>query len=91
MPHHVHSIPAELLNRIRAEYLEMPGLRVTPHQAQRLWGLDEQTCHDALTELVAAGFLMKTPTGQYSRRTTGPEARMLKADLAHAPRQRAAS
>jgi hypothetical protein len=31
---------AELLVRIRAEYLEMPGLRLTAPQAQRLFGLD---------------------------------------------------
>ena len=33
-----------LLNRIRAEYDEMPGLRVTKAQGQRLWGLDEAGC-----------------------------------------------
>jgi hypothetical protein len=34
---------AELLRRIRAEYLEMPGLRLTAPQAQRLFGLDSET------------------------------------------------
>jgi hypothetical protein len=30
--------------RIRAEYAEMPGLKLTAAQAQRLWGLDRQSC-----------------------------------------------
>ena len=34
MPHNV------LLTRIRAEYLEMPGLRLTSEQAQRLCGAE---------------------------------------------------
>ena len=38
----------DLLRRFCAEYTEMPGLRVTADQAQRLWGLDAQTCRDAL-------------------------------------------
>ena len=32
---------SELLGRIRGEYLEMPGLKLTLAQAQRLWGLDQ--------------------------------------------------
>jgi hypothetical protein len=34
----------QILRRIRAEFLEMPGMRLTFSQAKRLWGLDEQTC-----------------------------------------------
>ena len=34
----------DILRRIRGEYLEMPGLRLTSVQAQRLWGLDARTC-----------------------------------------------
>jgi hypothetical protein len=30
----------ELLLRVQAEFLEMPGLRVTRAQARRLWALD---------------------------------------------------
>ena len=33
----------EVLQRIQGEYLEMPGLRLTPAQAQRLWGLERST------------------------------------------------
>jgi len=34
----------ELLKRIRAEYMEMPGLRVTIAQGQRLFGLEWTLC-----------------------------------------------
>ena len=40
--------PNPLLMRIKAEFLEMPGLQLTPLQAQRLWGLDAKACDDAL-------------------------------------------
>jgi hypothetical protein len=32
-------IPTTLLVRVRSEFLEMPGLRLTIHQAARLWSL----------------------------------------------------
>lgn len=64
----------ELLRRICAEYTEMPGLRVTQRQAQRLWGLDPATCRDALECLVDVKFLTLTPSGQYARLTEGPTA-----------------
>lgn len=67
------AIDDDLLQRIRAEYLEMPGLRVTHHQAQRLWGLDASTCREALDCLVDVKFLTLTPAGQYARLTEGPE------------------
>jgi hypothetical protein len=58
--------------RLRTEYLEMPGLRLTCLQAQRLCGLDALTCADALKTLVDAGFLRRTEGGQYVRLTDGP-------------------
>ena len=57
-----------LLTRIKAEFLEMPGLQLTPWQAQRLWGLDAKACDDALNALVDGAFLHRTSTGAYSRR-----------------------
>jgi hypothetical protein len=75
----------DLLRRICAEYTEMPGLRVTAHQAQRLWGLDAPTCRDALECLVDIAFLTLTPSGHYARLTDGaPKAlnlRMARASL----------
>jgi hypothetical protein len=49
----------------------MPGLRLTPQQAQRLWGLDQQCCEEALEYLVDTRFLTKTGRGTYMRLTDG--------------------
>jgi len=57
----------ELLQRIRGEYLEMPGLRLTPEQAGRLWSLDLDTCRRLLEALVEAKFLARSGDGTYFR------------------------
>jgi hypothetical protein len=46
-----------LHQRIRAEYNEMPGLRLTLAQAARLFNLERQHCEDVLTTLVSSGAL----------------------------------
>ena len=58
---------AVLVNRIKAEYMELPGLSLTPWQAQRLWGLDELQCEAILKALVDAAFLRLTRNGCYAR------------------------
>lgn len=74
-----------LLWRVRGEFLEMPGLRLTCQQAQRLWGLDDETCTDLLNALVDLKFLIRGSDGQYSRLTEGllptSALRMVKADV----------
>ncbi|MBI4477622.1 MAG: hypothetical protein HY654_10640 [Acidobacteria bacterium] len=55
----------ERLARIRGEFLEMPGLRLTPAQARRLWGLDAGVCQCLLDRLVLAHFLDLRPNGTY--------------------------
>jgi len=52
--------------RIRSEYREMPGLRLKPDQAMRLWSLDRSTCLQALDDLVQRGFLQRDDTGRYA-------------------------
>ena len=47
----------KLTQRIREEFQESPGLRVTVDEGARFWGLDEHTCAQVLSELVADGFL----------------------------------
>ena len=49
----------ELLRRVRAEFLEMPGLRVTRAQARRLWALDPTLCETVLAALVESNFLVQ--------------------------------
>ena len=57
----------EVVRRIRGEFLEMPGLRVTRQQARRLWRLDETACDAVLGALVDARFLAKTRDGAFIR------------------------
>ena len=81
------------IHRIYSEYLEMPGLRLTAAQAQRLWGLEADICADALRALVEAGFLRRTDAGLYVRLTEGSTGvaplRMIKATLPQTTRTRA--
>jgi Fic family protein len=57
-----------VMHRIEAEYVEMPGLRLTLPQAARLWGLDIRQSTRLLSELVSTGFLVRDSTGAYRRR-----------------------
>ena len=52
----------DVLQRIQGEFVEMPGLRLTPAQARRLWGLDRDVCDALLAALVDANFLASTTT-----------------------------
>jgi hypothetical protein len=56
-----------LLNRIKAEYTELPGLQLTGLQAQRLWGLEAIQCDALLDALVDTAFLHRTKNGSYIR------------------------
>jgi hypothetical protein len=55
--------PEETLRRVRAEFLEMPGLKLTVSQAQRLWGFDRPTCEAVIERLTEAQFLLRTRDG----------------------------
>jgi hypothetical protein len=61
----------QTLDRLRAEFLEMPGLRLTASQIQRLCGIDQPTCATALDRLVDVNFLCTKPDGTYARLTDG--------------------
>ena len=52
---------------MRAEFDEMPGMRLTAPQACRLWGLTREECDLALGDLVESGFLVRDREGRYSR------------------------
>jgi hypothetical protein len=54
-----------LLSRVRGEYHEMPGLRLTLGQACRLWQIEALVCESVLQELVAAGILARTHDGAF--------------------------
>ena len=57
----------QILRRIRNEFVEMPGLRLTIKQAQRLWGLNEETCGQVIQLLVESRFLCRTGVDLYER------------------------
>lgn len=56
-----------VLQRIQGEFVEMPGLRLTAAQAQRLWGLERDVCVKLLGALVDAKFLSLTRDGAFIR------------------------
>ena len=66
---------ADLLNRAKQEYLEMPGLVLTSRQASRLWNLDLGMCDALLSTLVREAFLSQTGGGAYRRCETGLSSR----------------
>jgi len=76
-----------LIERIRTEYLEMPGLRLTTRQASRLWGADASVCEAALNALVQIGFLWARYDGAYVRAVDSrlPRPVAAKAELPSAP------
>ena len=59
----------QVLDRIRAEYLEMPGMRLKIEQVQRLCGLERHICEAMLSAQVDARFLYVTSDGAYVRFT----------------------
>jgi len=58
-PHEVYAVA----ERVRSEFEEMPGLRLTAKQAARLWGLDASTCGRVIDILVSSAFVRWTPAG----------------------------
>jgi hypothetical protein len=54
-----------LVERIRQEYVAMPGLKLTRDQVCRLWGVGQDVCDVALQTLLTEGFLHQTGTGKY--------------------------
>jgi hypothetical protein len=60
-----------LLQRIRSEFSEMPGLRLTREQAMRLWSLPGEVCERLFGELERAGDLRRLSDGAYGRPDLG--------------------
>ena len=54
-----------LIQRVRGEFREMPGLRLTFAQACRLWQMDPATCRLVLERLTRDGVLLQTRHGHY--------------------------
>jgi hypothetical protein len=58
------------LLRIQTEYVEMPDLKLTARQAQRLWSLSHDVWETALAVLLGKQFLAQTRDGAYVRVTS---------------------
>jgi hypothetical protein len=67
---HQIEVMEDALTRLRAEYLEMPGLRLKARQVQRLCGIDQTICQSVLDALVDAKFLAVKSDGSYARLTS---------------------
>ena len=72
----------DLIARVQAEFLEMPGLHLTAEQVQRLCGIERTICELVLGALVASDFLCVKPDGQYARVTEGGVSRQRRAKAA---------
>ncbi len=63
------NVNGSITRRIRAEFIEMPGLCLTAAQAQRLWCLEPPMCEALLNSLVAARVLRRTHRGLFVLRS----------------------
>jgi hypothetical protein len=59
----VHAV----VSRVRAEFIEMPGVRLTLPQASRLWGFEPPACRDVIDVLIRSAFLRWTAAGAVAR------------------------
>ena len=61
---------AALLQRVREQYQDMPGLKLTKPQAMRLFGVAPSVCAATLRALVMENFLYRTEDGVFVRSST---------------------
>ena len=61
----------EWVRLIQSEYAEMPGLRLSKQQAQRLWNLDARSTDLIFTALESAHYLKRIPNDIYVRADVG--------------------
>jgi hypothetical protein len=74
----------DVLNRLRAEFVEMPSSRLKRDQVQRLCGVERALCQPVLDMLVDTNFLCVKADGAYARLMDGadsPRPYPAKADL----------
>jgi hypothetical protein len=56
-----------LVERVRGEFIEMPGMQLTDAQAARLLGVEPTACRSVVEFLVGTEFLRRTPGGRIAR------------------------
>ena len=57
-----------LVQRIKLEFEEDPGLALTVEQGARFWAIDTAMCECVLTGLQEAGVLVKSVDGHFRQR-----------------------
>ncbi len=57
----------DVIERVRGEFIEMPGLQLTRNEVRRFCGIDEALVQHVLDSLVAARFLQINARGCYLR------------------------
>lgn len=63
--------PSEsLLHRIRGDFNENPGLRLTPWQFRQMWSLAPNESRTVMQKLVTAGFLREDRDGALVQNVT---------------------
>lgn len=67
-----HPSRERVVRRISGEFDDMPGLRLTLPQAQRLFGLREDICVRVLNALVEQARLRKDANGTFVRNSGSP-------------------
>lgn len=77
----LHLTEQQLLDRICREYIALPGLRLTPTQVERIWGLSAATSSGLLRRLTDARFLVRRPDGTYVRADTATSMPVAGADV----------
>ena len=66
-----HQSRGLLLERVTAEFREMPRLQLTQAQATRLFGLESGVCERVLGKLVNEHVLTRDERGRYALRDEG--------------------
>jgi hypothetical protein len=67
----LRSATKQIIDAIRGEFNEMPGMRLTHDQFCRLWHLERQEAERVISSLTASGFLRRDRNNRYGRTVDG--------------------
>ena len=67
----LRSATQRIIDAIRGEFNEMPGMRLTHDQFCRLWHLERQEAERVISSLTASGFLRRDGNNRYGRTVDG--------------------
>ena len=76
---------ATAVDRVRADFTEMPGLELTMPQAVRLWSMGMDDCRFVVDALVDAGFLQWTSRRTIARAASDMRGGTRGMDVEHIP------